>query len=114
MQKIQKLMDDKTLLSLLHNISDGFSKKDCLQYINIDARADDKGNHNNAEPGDGHYIVHVTGITESSTTLAELMTRLGRHTDPPVNVVLQSSKREPLLDGQVVRFEILCEQPKGS
>ncbi len=41
MQKIQELMDDRVLLSLLKNISEGFSGKDCLEYINIDARVQD-------------------------------------------------------------------------
>jgi len=111
MQKIQKLMDDKTLLSLLRNISQGFSQKDCLEYVNIDARADDNGNPTRTEPGEGRYIVRITGITENSTSLADLMTRLGKNANPPVNVVLQSSRREQVLDGQVMRFEIVCQQP---
>jgi hypothetical protein len=56
-------------------------------------------------------VVHITGITENSRTLADLMTRLGKNTQPEVSVVLQSSKREPLMDGQVMHFEITCEQP---
>lgn len=38
------------------------------------------------------------------------MTRLGQHTNPPINVVLEASHREPLLDGQVMRFQIVCEK----
>jgi hypothetical protein len=116
MEKIQQLMDDRTLLSLLRNISSGFSAHDCLEYINIDARAEKDPAHAAGASGKGFYVVHITGITESSASLADLMTRLGRNGSPPINVVLQSSKREPLLDGKVMRFEILCEQPenKGS
>jgi hypothetical protein len=110
MEKIQKLMDDTTLLSLLSNISNGFSAKDCLDYISIDARAQKSG-ASGGESSDGHYVVHITGITENSRTLADLMTRLGKNTEPPVNVVLQASKRETLMDGQVMHFEITCEQP---
>jgi type VI protein secretion system component VasK len=111
MEKIQKLMDDTTLLSLLSNISNGFSAKDCLDYISIDARAQKNGAVGGTDAGDGHYVVHITGITENSRTLADLMTRLGKSTEPPVNVVLQASKRETLMDGQVMHFEISCEQP---
>jgi hypothetical protein len=111
MQKIQKLMDDRTLLSLLSNISNGFSGKDCLDYIAIDARAQRTGQTGGSNAADGHYVVHITGITENSRTLADLMTRLGKNTQPDVNVVLQSSKREALMDGQVMRFELTCEQP---
>ncbi len=111
MEKIQKLMDDTTLLSLLSNISNGFSAKDCLDYISIDARAQKNAVASGSESSDGHYIVHITGITENSRTLADLMTRLGKNTEPPVNVVLQASKREALMDGQVMHFEITCEQP---
>jgi Tfp pilus assembly protein PilN len=115
MQKIQQLMDDRTLLSLLSDISNGFSTKDCLDYISIDARAQKNGSPD-ANDSDGHYVVHIVGITENSRTLADLMTRLGKSTQPPVNVVLQSSKRESLMDGQVMHFEITCEEPesKGS
>ncbi|MGN6368700.1 MAG: hypothetical protein ACTHN5_10595 [Phycisphaerae bacterium] len=110
MEKIQTLMNDKTLLSLLNNISNGFSAKDCLDYINIDARAQKS---DPAAKGESprHYVVQITGITENSRTLADLMTRLGKNTEPPVNVVLQSSKRENLMDGQVMRFDITCEEP---
>src|SRR6476660_3448080 len=38
MQKVESLMDDKMLLSLLKNISEGFASSDCLEYISIDAR----------------------------------------------------------------------------
>ncbi|HUO07365.1 MAG TPA: hypothetical protein VM008_03625 [Phycisphaerae bacterium] len=116
MQKIQKLMDDRTLLSLLCDISNGFSARDSLDYINIDARAQKNDPSGNASDSDGHYIVHIVGITENSRTLADLMTRLGKSTQPPVNVVLQSSRRESYLDGQVMHFELTCEQPesKGS
>jgi hypothetical protein len=112
MEKIQKLMDDRTLLSLLSDISNGFSPKDCLNYISIDSRAQKNGSND----ADGRYVVHIVGITENSRTLADLMTRLGKNTQPPVNVVLQSSKREPYMDGQVMHFELTCEQPesKGS
>ncbi len=44
------------------------------------------------------------------------MTRLGQRTNPPINVVLESSRREALLDGQVMRFQIICEKadPRGT
>ena len=110
MQKIQELMDDKVLLTLLKNISDGFSGKDCLEFVSIDARAQDAASADRPA-SDPHYVVRITGITQSSGTLAELMTRLGQQTNPPINVVLESSHREPLLDGQVMRFQIVCDKP---
>jgi Tfp pilus assembly protein PilN len=111
MQKIQELMDDKVLLSLLKNISEGFSGKDCLEFVSIDARAQDAAPAPDKPAPDPHYVVRITGITQSSGTLAELMTRLGQRGNPPINVVLESSHREPLLDGQVMRFQIVCDKP---
>ncbi len=116
MEKIQELIDDKVLLSLLGNISDGFSTQDCLEYVSIDARIQDKNAPPNKPAPDPKYVVRITGITENSGTLAELMTRLGHQSGPPISVVLESSHREALLDGQVMRFQIICEKadPKGT
>jgi hypothetical protein len=110
MEKIQELMDDKVLLSLLKNVSDGFSGKDCLEFISIDARVQDPAPAADKPLPDPHYVVRITGITQTSGTLAELMTRLGQNSKPPINVVLESSHREPLLDGQVMRFQIVCDK----
>ncbi len=109
MQKIQQLMDDKVLLALLHDISQAFSSNDCLEYIHIDARG--KGG-DGAAPRDGNqFVVRLTGITNSSTGLAELMTRLNTQTQPRVDAVLENSRRETYLDGQVMRFQITCARP---
>jgi hypothetical protein len=120
MQKVEQLMDDKTLLSLLKNISEGFASSDCLEYINIEAKAKDgeKTNDNGKDKNkdkdvalaNGNYVVHITGITSNSATLADLVNRLSHQTTPAMNVVLESSHRETLMDGQVMRFEILCEK----
>jgi hypothetical protein len=119
MQQVQHLMDDKMLLSLLRNVSEGFGPLDCLEDVSIEARAakpagDKPGVHQSP------YLVHVTGITANSSTLAELMTRLSRRNlagaQTSMNVVLEASHREKLLDGQVMRFQILCHETpeKGS
>jgi hypothetical protein len=112
MQKVEQLMDDRTLLALLRNISDGFAATDCLEYISIDAKP--RAKEKETAPVDGSYVVHIVGITASNTTLADLVTRLSKQTTPAMNVVLQSSHRETLQDGQVMRFEIQCEKPAPS
>ncbi len=38
MQKIQQLQDDRVLVALLQQVSNGFSSNDCLEYLHIDAR----------------------------------------------------------------------------
>lgn len=107
MGKIQQLMDDKTLLALLRNISMGFSENDALEYIHVDARGTSKPNATEGQT----YIVRLNGITTNSSTLAELMTRLSKQTVPPMNVQLEMSRRENMLDGQVMKFQIICEKP---
>jgi hypothetical protein len=112
MQRIQELMDDKMLLSLLRNISGGFSGNDCLEYVSVNAHAI----KNPAENKDGDanlYTVRIHGITKDSASLAELMTRLGQQSSPAMNVVLESSHRRSVVDGQVMSFEILCEKPSN-
>ena len=41
------------------------------------------------------------------------MTRLGKNSTPAMNVVLETSRREAYLDGQVMRFQIVCEKPEN-
>jgi hypothetical protein len=110
MQKIQQLMDDRLLLALLRNVAEGFSTNDCVEYIQVDARGTTRNGppENNATDA---YCVRISGITANSSTLAELMTRLTQRTNPPMNVVLQSSRRDTMLDGQIMRFQITCEKP---
>lgn len=102
MQRIQQLMDDKVLLSLLNTMAAGFSERDCLEHIQIDTR--------NGENG---YLVKLSGITHDAGTLAELMKRLAVIKQPQVNVALDKSRRETFLDGFVMRFEISCERPRS-
>ncbi len=69
MEKIQELMDDKVLLSLLKNISEGFSGKDCvLEYINIDAKSQQPSTPDKPTT-DPRYVVHITGITKTQAHL---------------------------------------------
>lgn len=105
MKGIQQLRDDKVLLALLHNISEGFSEHDCLEQVHIDARG---GNNGRAE---GEYTVKLIGVTSDSSTLADLMKRLASQNQPTISVILETSKREAYLDGHVMRFQILCEKP---
>jgi hypothetical protein len=113
MEKIQELRDDKVLLALLRNVADSFSADDCLETVKIEAH----GAHTDGTPAaadsDDRYAVHLSGITTNSTTLAALMTRLTRQDNPAINVVLENSHRDKLLDGQVMRFQILCEKPSS-
>jgi hypothetical protein len=112
MQKIQELRDDKVLLELLRGIADSFSTDDCLETVKIDAHgAKPDSSPGGAAASDDRYAVHLSGITTNSTTLAALMTRLTKQNNPPVNVVLENSHRDKLLDGQVMRFQIVCEKP---
>jgi len=128
MEKIQQIMDDRVLLTLLRNISDGFSENDAVEFIHIDAKnvtktdaangaaapATPNANTDNRPEGQ-RFLVHITGITHNSTTLAQLMSRLSKSSDIRLNVILESSHRENYLDGQVMRFQITCERalPNG-
>jgi hypothetical protein len=118
MSKIQELRDDKVLLSLLRNIAGSFSADDCLETVKIEAHGAKPDSAPNGAPAasDDAYAVHLSGITTNSTTLAALMTRLTQQNNPAINVVLENSHRDKMLDGQVMRFQILCEkpQPKGT
>lgn len=113
MEKIQELRDDKVLLALLRSIADSFSADDCLETVKIDAHGARPDGTPPAGDADDRYAVHLSGITTNSTTLAALMTRLTRQDSPAINVVLENSHRDKLLDGQVMRFQILCEKPSG-
>jgi hypothetical protein len=122
MQKIDQLMDDKTLLALLRNISEGFSGSDCLEYINIDARgksvaqpAEKTDNGKPAPPAatiEDRYVVRISGITANNATLKDLVDRLSERASPAMTVSLESSRRENMFDGQVMRFEIVCQKPR--
>jgi hypothetical protein len=114
MQKMQELKDDKILLALLRNVSDAFSENDSLEYISVQAHAPNRGNP--PEPDDKKYSVHMTGITRNNGTHADLlnrMTELGAKADPPVVTTPESLHREPLLKGDVMRFQIVCDKPDG-
>jgi hypothetical protein len=114
MQKMQELMDDRVLLALLRNISDGFSSSDCLEFISVEAHnARPTGNEKSTD--DKAYAVRISGVTANDTSHADLLNRLteiGAKSDPPIMITPESLKRENLMDGQVMRFQILCERPK--
>ena len=112
MQKIQQLMDDHLLLTLLRNVAEGFSANDCLESIQVDARGTTRRDTaDKPAAGPDAYVVRISGVTANSSTLAELMTRLTRQSNPAMNVGLESSRRDTYLDGQVMRFQIVCEKP---
>jgi hypothetical protein len=114
MQKMQELQNDKVLLSLLRNISDGFSASDCLEFINVEAHGARTAGERR-ESDEKAYAVRINGITANDTSHADLLNRLteiGARSDPPITITPESLKRENLLDGQVMRFQILCERPK--
>jgi hypothetical protein len=105
-QRIAKLRDDSTLLSLLNHVSSATRDYDCLEQVQIDARKSASGEKES-------YYVRLTGVTADPAGLAAYMKRLSADSQPPINVILESSKREQFLDGYVLRFHILCERPQG-
>ena len=114
MKKMQQLMEDRTLLSLLQNIANGFSANDCLEYISVDAHGNPQSAANDKSPESHRYSVRITGITANDTSHADLLNRLtdiGVKSNPPIAINPESLRRESMNDGQVFRFQILCEQP---
>lgn len=112
MATIQHLRDDKTLLAALTEISNGISTDfDHLDYIHIhnsvESSEAEKDKDKAAAPG---TVAKITGITDNSTTMGELMTRLGQQNPSPMGVVLDSSRSETLLDGQIMRFQLTCQR----
>ena len=104
--RIAQLRDDKTLLSLLHHVSAATREFDCLEQVTVDARKSAEGDK------EGYYV-RLTGVTADPAGLAAFMKRLGAESQPPINVILESSRREQFLDGYVLRFHILCDRPQG-
>jgi hypothetical protein len=108
MKKMEDLQDDRVLLSLLHNVSTGFSDADALEYICIDAYpAEKKG----AEP---RYSVRVRGITADDSSYSRFLDRLtdiGNNRQTPLRVPLGEKHLLLMLDGQVTSFDITCDQP---
>ena len=104
--RIAKLRDDSTLLSLLNHVSKATREYDCLEQVQIDARKSASGDKDS-------YFVRLTGVTSDPAGLAAYMKRLSEESNPPINVILESSKREAFFDGYVLRFHILCERPQG-
>ena len=114
MQKMQELRDDKTLLSLLKNVSDGFSSNDCLNSITISAH---NSQGNGAAHADDRYSLEIRGITLNFSTHKDLFNRLteiGHKSDPPMEVPPDKSRLEKYGDGEVFSFDIVCAQPKGN
>ena len=105
-QRIDYLRDDSTLLALLNHVSSAAREFDCLEQVQIDARKSATGEKES-------YFVRLTGVTADPANLAGLMKRLGNEQDPKINVILENMKNEVFLDGQVIRFHILCERPQG-
>jgi hypothetical protein len=115
MKKMQELMNDKVLISLLRSVSNGFSTNDLLTYLSIDAHPRQAAGAKPAE--DFGYRVHVNGITASDASHAALVGRLadiGARSDPPIAINPESLRREKMFDGQVMRFQIVCVKPGSS
>ena len=122
MQKIQHLMDDRTVLALLNSTAQAFSDEDCLESVEIDGP--NAPNYDTALPIPGAsaaarpgarrgpeqhpVVVLISGITTDAASLSRLMMRLGQQTEPQVAVTLEYSKREQFLDGSVMRFQLRC------
>jgi hypothetical protein len=113
MQKMQELREDAVVLSLLRNVSGAFTAADALESITIDARP----GQGRTGAGGQKYTVQLTGITATDGTHADLLSRLtaiGAAADPPLAVTPESLRREPLFDGQVMRFVISGEKPAAA
>ena len=118
MKRIEGLRDDKTLLSLLRNVSrGGFSRElDCLEYLHVHgcprprppspSRATPPSATtavaNAATDSDpSHFIVRMSGITSTTASLADLMTRMGKVADPAMQIRLRNPPNvENFLAGQ--------------
>jgi len=109
MGKLQRLSDDRVLVSLLQQLAARFSTNDCLEYMHIDTRSS-AHKDGAADAPEGVYTVRLNGVTSTTQSLAELLTRLSAPARMPVTVMLEKSNRENLLDGQVIRFQINCEK----
>lgn len=105
-QRDARLRDDNTLLVLLNHVASARREFDCIEQVQIDARKSVKGDKDS-------YFVRITGVTADPKTYGSLMERLQREKSPKISVVPESSKREAYLDGDVLRFHILCEKPQG-
>jgi hypothetical protein len=107
MTRMEQLRGDKILLSLLKNVSEGFSNKDCLQYIRVEAHpADPKAEEK--------YLVRIRGITTNDTTHSELyqrLTEIGKKTLPALAVPLGEHHVMSVLDGEATFFEFTCQKP---
>jgi hypothetical protein len=116
MQKMEHLMDDTLLISMLRNVSSSFSGNDLLSYISIDAHGDQSASAK-ASSDDYRYFVHITGVTANDTTHADFINRLseaGAKGEPRLTVTPESLRREKFFDGQVMRFQVVGEKPAGS
>jgi hypothetical protein len=108
MKRMEDLQSDQVLLSLLRNVSTGFSDSDCLEYICIDAYPGDK------KSSDSRYSVRLRGITLDDTSHSRFLDRLtdiGKKSQPPLRVPLGEKHLLLMLDGQVTSFDIICDQP---
>jgi hypothetical protein len=108
MKKIGDLRSDQFLLSLLHNTSAAFSDSDCLQYICVDAYPGE------TKKNDPKYSVRVRGITvddQSHSQLLDRLTDLGKNSKPPLRVPLGEKHLQVVLNGNVICFDILADQP---
>ena len=109
MTKIQRLMNDRLLVSMLKDFAQGITANDRLEFIKIDLAPLTKPPESNKEPP---VLARISGITSNSGTLAELMTRLTKQSNQQVEFRLQHSQRTAFLDGQVMRFELVCSKPQ--
>jgi hypothetical protein len=108
MRKIEAIQGDKTLLTLLSSAAGGFSDKDSLEYIRVDAHPTEK------KPENARYFVRLRGVTMNDTThsqLLERLTEIGKSSPLPLVVPLGEKHVAPMFDGEVTFFDITCDQP---
>jgi hypothetical protein len=106
LENMDGLRDDTTLIALLNHISAARNEYNCFETLQIDARKSASGEKDS-------YFVRIVGVASDPKELAGLMDRLSKDSNPKINVILETTKREQFLDETVLRFHILCERQQG-
>jgi hypothetical protein len=110
MSRIQKVQDDRTLLTLLASVTEQFSDNDVLEDIVLEVHG--RGGEERNPPGS--FNVRVGAFTRSYDTWNELIDRLTKasaKSDPPMAIKPGSASDAKVLDGQVVKFQVSFDPP---
>lgn len=107
--KIQRLRDDQVLQTLLFEIANAKAENDRLETIRMDTGV---GRTAPQTLADGSLVIaRVSGITQNSATLAELMRRLSQSARKPVEIRLENSHSDTCYNGNVMRMQLVWARP---